>query len=219
MKNICTPNRWQRDSIRKVVCREIEESVATKQELRKEMVNEIAEVGSLLADRLNSGYKLIVFGNGGSAADAQHFVAELVGRFRAERKPFAAIALTTNTSSLTAIGNDYGFEEVFARQLEGIGCAGDVAIAISTSGNSGNVLRAIETAKRLGMKTIALTGRTGGKVRELVDHCLCVPSESTARIQEAHILIIHALSSVVESAHLNTLPASVNLSEVTFKTC
>jgi D-sedoheptulose 7-phosphate isomerase len=219
MKNISTPNRWQRNSIGKVVCREIEESVATKQELRKEMVNEIAEVSSLLVDRLNMGYKLIVFGNGGSAGDAQHFVAELVGRFRAERKPFAAIALTTNTSSLTAIGNDYGFEEVFARQLEGIGRAGDVAIAISTSGNSSNIVRAIETAKGLGMATIALTGRTGGKARELVDHCLSVPSDSTARIQEAHILIIHALSSIVEGAHLGTLPTSGNMSEVTFKIC
>jgi D-sedoheptulose 7-phosphate isomerase len=219
MKNISTPNRWQRDSIRKVVCREIEESVATKQELRKEMVNEIAEVGSPLVDRLNSGDKLIVFGNGGSAADAQHFVAELVGRFRAERKPFAAIALTTNTSSLTAIGNDYGFEEVFARQLEGIGRAGDVAIAISTSGNSSNIVRAIETAKRMGMATIALTGRTGGEARELVDHCLSVLSDSTARIQEAHILIIHALSSIVEGAHLGTLPTPGNMSEVTFKIC
>jgi D-sedoheptulose 7-phosphate isomerase len=159
--------------------------VATKQELRKEMVNEIAEVGSLLVDRLNSGYKLIVFSNGGSAADAQHFVAELVGRLRAERKPFAAIALTTNTSSLTAIENDYGFEEVFARQLERIGRAGDVAIAISTNENSSNIVRAIETAKRLGIATIALTWRTGGEARELVDHCLSVPSDSSSVVEGA----------------------------------
>ena len=219
MEKTVTPLHLNRDSIRSAVCREIEENVATNQELLKEMVNEIAEVGSLLIDRLNLGHKVMVFGNGGSAGDAQHFVAELVGRFRAERKPFAAIALTTNTSSLTAIGNDYGFDEVFARQLEGIGCAGDVAIAISTSGNSGNVVCAIETAKGLGMKTIALTGRTGGKIREIVDNCLCVPSDSTARIQEAHILIIHALSSIVESAHLGTLRTSGNMAEVNFKTC
>ena len=208
MEKTYTPPSLSRDSIRSAVCCEIEESIATNQELLKEMVNEIAEAGSLLVDRLNLGHKVMVFGNGGSAGDAQHFVAELVGRFRAERKPFAAIALTTNTSSLTAIGNDYGFDEVFARQLEGIGCAGDVAIAISTSGNSSNVVRAIATARRLGMATIALTGRTGGEVRGLVDHCLGVPSDSTARIQEAHILIIHALSSIVESAHLGTLPTS-----------
>jgi D-sedoheptulose 7-phosphate isomerase len=201
------------------IAQEIQESIAVKAELGRRSVEQIADAATLIVTRLQAGGKLIAFGNGGSAADAQHFVAELVGRFRAERKPFAAIALTTNTSSLTAIGNDYGFEEVFARQLEGIGSAGDVAIAISTSGNSSNIVRAIEAAKRLGMATIALTGRTGGEARELVDHCLRVPSDSTARIQEAHILIIHALSSVVEGAHLGTLPKSGNMSEVTFKTC
>jgi D-sedoheptulose 7-phosphate isomerase len=201
------------------IAQEIQESIAVKAELGRRSVEQIADAATLIVTRLHAGGKLIAFGNGGSAADAQHFVAELVGRFRAERKPFAAIALTTNTSSLTAIGNDYGFEEVFARQLEGIGRAGDVAIAISTSGNSSNIVRAIEAAKRLGMATIALTGRTGGVARELVDHCLRVPSDSTARIQEAHILIIHALSSVVEGAHLGTLPTSGNMSEVTFKTC
>lgn len=201
------------------IAQEIQESSAVKAELGRRSVEQIADAATLIVTRLQAGGKLIAFGNGGSAADAQHFVAELVGRFCAERKPFAAIALTTNTSSLTAIGNDYGFEEVFARQLEGIGRAGDVAIAISTSGSSSNIVRAIETAKRLGMATIALTGRTGGKARELVDHCLSVPSDSTARIQEAHILIIHVLSSIVEGAHLGTLPTSGNMSEVTFKTC
>ena len=219
MEKTATPLSGNRDSILSTVRREIEESIATKEELRGEIENEIAEVGSLLVDRLNAGHKLMVFGNGGSAGDAQHFVAELVGRFGADRKPFAAVALTTNTSLLTAIGNDYGFDEVFARQLEGIGCVGDVAVAISTSGNSSNVVRGIETAKRLDMKTIALTGKTGGKIREMVDHCLCVPSDSTARLQEAHILIIHALSSIVESAHLDALPTSGNVGEVTFKRC
>jgi D-sedoheptulose 7-phosphate isomerase len=197
---------WNKDSITRVVNREIEESIAIKRELKALLFNQIADAGALLVERLNGGHKLMVFGNGGSAADAQHFVAELVGRFRVDRKPLAAIALTTNASSLTAIGNDYGFEEVFARQLEGIGCLGDVAIAISTSGSSRNVLRALQTAKRLGIVTMALTGRTGSKIRESVDHCLCVPADSTARIQETHILIIHILCGIIEEAFLSSPP-------------
>jgi D-sedoheptulose 7-phosphate isomerase len=143
------------------IAQEIQESLAVKAELGRRSVDQIADAATLIVTRLQAGGKLIAFGNGGSAADAQHFVAELVGRFRAERKPFAAIALTTNTSSITGIGNDYGFEEVFARQLEGIGRAGDLVMAISTSRNSSNIVRAIETAKRLGMATIALTGGRG----------------------------------------------------------
>jgi D-sedoheptulose 7-phosphate isomerase len=150
--------------------------------------------------RLQAGGKLIAFGNGGSGADAQHIVAEFVGRYRAERKALAAIALTTDSSALTAIGNDYGFEEIFSRQLEANGNPGDVALAISTSGNSPNVLRGVEVAKKLGIATIGLSGKTGGKMRGLVDICLCAPTESTPRIQEVHTLIIHILSGIVEKA-------------------
>jgi D-sedoheptulose 7-phosphate isomerase len=204
MEKPSTPHRWNNDSILRVVYREIEESIATKRELKAELANEIAEVASLLVERLNTGHKLIAFGNGGSAADAQHLVAELVGRYQAERKALAAVTLTANSSSLTAIGNDYGFENVFSRQLEAIAKPGDVALAISTSGNSANVLLALETAKNLGLAAIGLSGKTGGKMRPLVDICLRVPSGSTPRIQEVHTLIIHILSKIVEKAFLPT---------------
>ncbi len=190
MEKTSTPYRWNNGSILRVVYREIEESIATKRELKAELANEIAEVASLLVERLNTGHKLIAFGNGGSAADAQHLVAELVGRYQAERKALAAVTLTANSSSLTAIGNDYGFENVFSRQLEAIAKPGDVALAISTSGNSPNVLLALETAKNLDLAAIGLSGKTGGKMRALVDICLRVPSDSTPRIQEVHSLII-----------------------------
>jgi D-sedoheptulose 7-phosphate isomerase len=149
---------------------------------------------------LRAGGKLIAFGNGGSASDAQHMVAELVGRYAVKRQALAAIALTTNTSSLTAIANDFGFEEIFARQLEALGQPQDLVFAISTSGNSSNVLRGLETAKALGLKKIGLTGNNGGKLRDLVDVCIIVPSRSTPRIQEAHALIIHILCGIVENA-------------------
>jgi D-sedoheptulose 7-phosphate isomerase len=142
----------------------------------------------------------MAFGNGGSAADAQHLAAELVGRYRAERKALAAMALTTDSSALTAIGNDFGFGEIFSRQLEAVGKTGDIALGISTSGNSPNVLRALESARKLGMTTIGLSGRSGGKMRGLVDMCLCAPSELTPRIQEVHVLMIHILSGIVENA-------------------
>jgi D-sedoheptulose 7-phosphate isomerase len=184
------------------VGREIEESIAVKSRLGRQGTDLIADMAMLIVERLQAGYKLIVFGNGGSAADAQHIAAEFVGRYRAERKALAAVALTTDSSALTAIGNDYGFEEIFARQLEAIGKSGDVVLAISTSGNSPNVLRALTVAKQLRLFAIGLTGRTGGKMRDLVDICLCVPSDSTPRIQEAHMLTIHILSGIVENAFM-----------------
>jgi D-sedoheptulose 7-phosphate isomerase len=182
------------------ILEEIQESIAVKAELSREAAAQIAEAAAILVTRLQAGGKLIAFGNGGSAADAQHIAAELVGRYRAERKALAAMALTTDSSALTAIGNDYGFEEIFSRQMEAIGKPGDVALAISTSGNSPNVLRGVEVAKKLAMATIGLSGKTGGKMRSLVDICLCAPTESTPRIQEVHTLIIHILSGIVEKA-------------------
>ncbi len=142
--------------------------------------------------------KLLVAGNGGSAADAQHFAGELVSRFYFDRPALAAIALTTDTSILTAIGNDYGYDDIFSRQLQAHGQSGDVFIAISTSGNSPNVIKAIVQAKALGVTVIGLTGQSGGAMKSLCDICFCVPSDSTPRIQEAHLLIEHSLCACIE---------------------
>jgi D-sedoheptulose 7-phosphate isomerase len=182
---------------------EIHESIAVKEQLAGEAPQLIAEAARMIIASMQSGGKLIVFGNGGSAADEQHLSAELVGRYCQNRKALPAIALTTDSSALTSISNDYGFDTVFSRQLEGLGKAGDVALAISTSGNSPNVLRAASLAKKMGIGTIALTGKSGGKLRSHIDVCLTVPSDSTPRIQEAHSLIIHILSGIVENAMAN----------------
>jgi D-sedoheptulose 7-phosphate isomerase len=179
---------------------EVQESIAVKAELAHRSVQQIADAANLIVAALRDGRKLVALGNGGSAADAQHFAAELVGRFRLERGALPAVALTTDSSILTAVANDYGFENVFRRQLEAIAQAGDVLVAFSTSGNSPNVLRALECARSRGMVTIGLSGQTGGKMRHLVDICLCVPSVSTARIQEAHILMVHILAGIVETS-------------------
>jgi D-sedoheptulose 7-phosphate isomerase len=182
------------------VVQEIQECISVNTQLVRDASAEVAEAARLILIRLQAGGKLIAFGNGGSAADAQHLAAELVGRYRADRRALAAMALTTDSSAITAIGNDFGFEEIFSRQLEAVGKPGDVALAISTSGNSPNVLHALESARKLGMITIGLSGKSGGKMRSLVDMCLCAPSEVTPRIQESHILIIHILSGIVEKA-------------------
>jgi len=150
-------------------------------------------LAALRADR-----KLLFFGNGGSAADAQHFAAELVVRYRQDRRAFPAIALTTDTSALTAAGNDLGFERIFARQIEALGRPGDVAIGSSTSGRSRNVIEALRTARGMGLKTAALTGHDGGELAELADVLVAVPSEVTARIQEVHLLVGHLLCGVLE---------------------
>ena len=147
---------------------------------------------------LKSGHKLMVAGNGGSAADAQHLVAEFVGRFIDERAAMRAIALTTNSSVVTAIGNDYGYEQVFARQIEALGQAGDVFLAISTSGNSPNLLRALELSRKMGIATVGLTGRGGGKMAPLCDYLLAMPSGVTMHIQQAHLALEHAFCMLVE---------------------
>lgn len=149
-------------------------------------------------DALARGNKIVFCGNGGSAADAQHLAAELVGRYLIDRAPLPALALTVDTSALTAIANDYSFDEVFARQLGGLGQAGDVLVAISTSGNSRNVLRAIEVAREKGIATIGLTGQSGGQMRQLCDICICVPSDRTNHIQEMHIAVGHMICGQVE---------------------
>jgi D-sedoheptulose 7-phosphate isomerase len=189
----------QTNGFRQRIRQSIEASIAVKQELLSvEVVSTIARVSEILVEALRKGNKAILFGNGGSAADAQHIAAEFVGRFAFDRPPLPALALSVNTSVVTAIGNDYGFDLVFARQLEALGRAGDVAIGISTSGNSPNVLHGVVVAKKMGLQTVALTGATGGSLKTAVDHCLCAPSNKTPRIQECHILIGHIISELVE---------------------
>jgi D-sedoheptulose 7-phosphate isomerase len=158
----------------------------------------VAAAIQAVTDALRKGGKLLLFGNGGSAAQAQHAAAELTGRYRRERRALAAVALTTDTSALTAIGNDYGIERVFERQLEALARPGDVALALSTSGKSPNVLRAVEAAKRLGLRVIALTGGDGGALAGRADVALVVPSAATPQIQEAHLALLHVLCDGVE---------------------
>jgi D-sedoheptulose 7-phosphate isomerase len=178
----------------------IEASIATKQSLLSspDVVMSVAKVSEILVNALKQGNKTLLFGNGGSAAEAQHIAAELVGRFALERPALPALALSVNTSCVTAIGNDYGFDQVFSRQIEALARPGDVAIGISTSGDSANVVRAMSAARKMGVHTIALTGYTGGNLRNTVDYCICVPSNETPRIQECHILIGHIISELVE---------------------
>lgn len=176
------------------------ESIDVKNEYIKNEKNlELLEkIVNLIISCYKKNNKLIIFGNGGSAADAQHFACELVARFKKERKSLNAIALTTNTSLLTALGNDYNFDIIFSRQVESLATEGDIAIGISTSGNSKNVIEGIKKAKECGCTTIGLTGRTGGKMKDIVDYCICVPSDDVARIQETHITIIHIICDLVE---------------------
>jgi len=160
--------------------------------------DQILELGVLIAYSLKSRSTLFWCGNGGSAADSQHLAAELVGRFKKDRRALRSVALTTDTSVLTCVANDYSYEDIFSRQLEALARDGDVLVAISTSGNSENVLRALRVAKELGLKTIALLGKDGGHAKVLADLAIVVPSDSTARIQEAHILIGHILCDLIE---------------------
>jgi D-sedoheptulose 7-phosphate isomerase len=178
----------------------LRESARIKIRLADEQAGAIFEAVEAVVRALAAGNTVFFFGNGGSAADSQHLAAEMVGRFTHERRPLAALALTTDTSILTSIANDYGFEHVFLRQIQGLGRPGDVAIGLSTSGNSPNVLRAIEAAGAMGLVTIALTGDGGGKLLNQVDICLRVPSSDTARIQESHITIGHLICQGVDEA-------------------
>ena len=164
----------------------------------QKLIETIGMVAEEMIGALTRGKKLFFFGNGGSAADAQHLAAELVGHFGRERRALPAMALTVDTSALTAIGNDYSFEKVFSRQLEALGSRGDVALGISTSGKSPNVIDAIRSAKKMGLPTVGLTGAGGGALVGLADHCMCVPSDQTARVQEAHILIGHILCELID---------------------
>ena len=165
----------------------------------RKIMPEVASAGLRVRTALEKGRKILICGNGGSAADSQHMAAEFVGRFVKERQSLPALALTVDTSLLTAVGNDYGFDYVFSRQVEGLGQEGDVLIAISTSGNSANVVKAVKTAKEKGIYVIALTGENGGVLAKESDLCLAVPSQVTARIQEMHIMIIHMICEIAEA--------------------
>ena len=175
-----------------------QESVSVKQAALKENLDAMIRAIEVITVALQKGGKVILFGNGGSAADSQHIAAEFIGRFQKERRSLPAIALTTDTSALTALGNDYGFDVIFARQLEGLGRKGDVAVGISTSGNSANVVAAFKKAAEMGITRIAMTGEGGGKLAPLADIKLCVPSKVTARIQESHICMAHCICELVE---------------------
>ena len=181
-----------------LVGQRLENHFKVVQDMRK-IMPEVASAGLRVRTALEKGRKILICGNGGSAADSQHMAAEFVGRFVKERQSLPALALTVDTSLLTAVGNDYGFDCVFSRQVEGLGQEGDVLIAISTSGNSANVVKAVKTAKEKGIYVIALTGENGGTLAKESDLCLAVPSQVTARIQEMHIMIIHMICEIAEA--------------------
>ena len=184
------------------VAEHFNESIQTKQQAAQVLAEPTAQAAELLFNTLANDGKFLICGNGGSAADAQHFAAEMTGRFEKERMELAGIALTTDTSALTAIGNDYGFDHIFSKQVRALGRTGDVLVGISTSGNSGNVIEAIKAAHQNGMHVIALTGRDGGKIAHLLkegDVLLNVPYPRTARIQGVHILLIHAMCDCIDT--------------------
>ncbi len=178
----------------------VESAIATMELLRADaaLIGTLSKIAESLIHAFQQGNKVLLFGNGGSANDAQHIATELVGRFAFDRPALPALSLAESLSLVTAISNDHGFEQVFSRQIEALGRAGDIVIAISTSGNSPNVLNGVATANKADLLTIGLTGRSGGKLRTLVKECVCVPSEDTPRIQECHTLIGHILSQIVE---------------------
>ena len=183
-----------------------DESAEVKRHFARDHADKIVQVAQLIGRAFQTGHKVLLFGNGGSATDAAHIAAEFVGRYKRERVPFPAIALATDIAAITCIANDYGFDELFARQVRAHGQAGDVAIAISTSGNSPNVLRGVEAAKAMGLTTVAWTGGSGGKLASLVEYAFVVPSTVTARIQESHITLGHVLCELIED-HVLANPA------------
>jgi D-sedoheptulose 7-phosphate isomerase len=168
--------------------------------LENAVVETVCRIADATVQALTRGHKVLLFGNGGSAADAQHLAAEFVGRFRNDRPGLPALALTVNSSVITALGNDYGFDKIFARQIEALGTPGDLVIGISTSGNAPNVIQGILTARAKAITTVGFTGHPGGRLKDIVDYCLCIPSADTGLIQEGHIVIGHTLCDIVEQA-------------------
>lgn len=191
--------KWESEKgMREAVIRELEESARIKKLVAKELTEEIVDASQWVIECFKAGGKVLLFGNGGSAADAQHIATELVCRFQKERKALPALALSTNSSLVTAQTNDFGFETVFSRQIEAWAKKGDIAIAISTSGNSPNILEGVKKAKELGMRTIGFIGKGGGELKNLVDLPLIVPSDDVPRIQEVHITIGHVICHLIE---------------------
>jgi len=188
--------------MKSVINKLLSESIAVKQAMLadKKLLETLAQIATSCVSALTSGNKILLAGNGGSASDAQHIAAELVGRFEIERSGLAAIALNTNVSNITAIANDFGYEAIFSRQIEAIGNKGDIFIGFSTSGNSANVVKAMQTAKEMGLMTVGLSGEGGGSIGKMSDFCLCVPSKNTARVQESHITIGHILCALIEDS-------------------
>ena len=184
--------------MKEMILREIDSHLKTASEFKNSLIDELNRACEMVVEAIKNDSKVFLCGNGGSAADAQHIAAELTGRYKSERNPLPGIALTTDTSALTAIGNDYGFDYVFERQLAGLGRKGDILIAISTSGNSKNVINALEYAKKNGIKTIGFSGKGGGEMNEYCDINLVVPSNDTARIQEMHIFMGHTICQAID---------------------
>jgi len=186
------------EKIEEIIKKAFQEGTQIKDQFLKDSLGQVVKVVNVITASLKKGNKILLFGNGGSAADAQHLAAEFVNRFLIERPPLPAIALTTDTSIITSIGNDYDFAQIFAKQIRAIGQPGDVAIGMSTSGVSPNVLRGLEIAKKMGLVTIGLTGRDGGQIAQAVDYCLNVSSNSVPRIQEVHITLGHVICELVD---------------------
>lgn len=184
--------------VQKIIKNLVKDSIATKEVFFDRNLKKIEDCTDIMVKAFKSDKKLLLFGNGGSAADSQHIAAEFVNRFQIERRPLPAIALTTDTSIITSIGNDYSYEEIFSKQVLALGAKNDIAIGISTSGNSPNVIKAIKVAKQKKLITIGFTGE-GGKLNDISDICFCVDSRITARIQEVHILLAHILCDIVET--------------------
>ncbi len=182
------------------IANQVKKSYETKQAIyeNRELMKLIGEVSKLTTEAYKRGNKTLIAGNGGSAADAQHIAGEFVSKFYFDRPGLPSMALTTDTSILTAIGNDYGYEKLFARQVQANGVEGDIFIGISTSGNSKNIVEALKECKAKGITTVGLTGQSGGVMKELCDYCICIPSDETPRVQESHILIGHIICAVVE---------------------
>ena len=178
----------------------VERSIEVHNQLLGACLPAMTAAADALISAYRAGHKALFFGNGGSSTDAQHLAGEFLGRFLRERSPLPAVALADNTAAVTAIGNDYGYEQVFSRQLQALAAPGDVAVALSTSGNSRNVVEAVSCARKLGLFTIGFTGASGGRLRDLVDVLIAIPSDETPRIQECHILVGHALCDAVEQA-------------------
>ncbi len=189
-------------NIKELIKQNFDESIAAKQKAAEFIQPSVEKAINILTTAFKAGNKILICGNGGSAADSQHFAAEFTGRYEMERTPLPAIALTTDTSALTAIGNDYSFDVIFSKQVEALGSSGDILLGISTSGNSSNVIKAIEVAHNKGMKIITLTGKDGGKIAKLLkdtDVNVCVPVNRTARIQEVHLLVLHTICDAVDN--------------------